>query len=110
MTYVADLYRFSAELPAIERFTLTEHLRKAAISVPLNIAEGSGSATNGEFGRFLSYAYRSLKEVVTCLELSQRLYPTLPTQSVNDLIDEGNQISRMVHSLMQRLGLKTRNS
>ena len=60
--------------------------------------------TNAEFARFLSYAYRSLKEVVTCLELCQRLYPALPTQSLSVLIDEGDQISRMTYTLMQRLG------
>jgi four helix bundle protein len=51
----------------------------------------------------LSYAYRSLKEVVTGLELCQRLYPSRPAQALTALIDEGNQISRMTHSLMQRL-------
>jgi len=76
----------------------------AATSVPLNIAEGSGCPTNGEFARFLSYAYRSLKEVVTCLELSQRLYPALSAQPFDALIDEGNQISRMTRRLIERLG------
>jgi four helix bundle protein len=72
--------------------------------VPLNIAEGSGCTTNGEFARFLSDAYRSLKEVVTCLELCQRLHPSLPAQSVTALINEGNPISRITPSFMQRLG------
>ena len=107
MTYTADLYRFSAQLPNAERYNLIAQLRKAATSVPLNIAEGSGCATNGDFARFLSYAYRSLKEVITCLELCQRLYPTLPAQPVAVLIDEGNQISRMTHTLIQRLGTPT---
>jgi four helix bundle protein len=104
MAYAVEIYRFSAQFPDTERYNLTAQLRKAATSVPLNIAEGSGCPTNGEFARFLSYAYRSLKEVVTCLELCQRLYPVLPTASLSVLIDEGNQISRMTHTLMQRLG------
>ena len=107
MAYAADLYRFSAQLPDTERYNLTAQLRKAATSVPLNIAEGSGCTTNGEFTRFLSYAYRSLKEVVTCLELCERLYPALAVQPVGALIDEGHQISRMTHALMQRLGTPT---
>jgi hypothetical protein len=41
------------------------------------------------------------------LELCQRLYPSLHAQPVTTLIDEGNQISRMTHSLMQRLGTGT---
>lgn len=103
MTYAVDVYRFSAQFPDAERYNLTVQLRKAAASVPLNIAEGSGCAGRAEFARFLSYAYRSLKEVVTCLELAQRLYPTLPAKPIDVLIDEGNQISRMTHALMQRL-------
>ncbi len=71
--------------------------------MPLNIAEGAGCTTTGEFARFLSYAYRSLKEVVTCLELCERLNRSLAPHSVTALIEEGNQISRMTHSLMQRL-------
>ena len=104
MAYVADLYRFSAKLPDTERYNLTAQLRKAATSAPLNIAEGFGCQTNGEFARFLSYAYRSLQEVVTRLELCQRVYPALGAQPVDALIGEGNQISRMTHRLMQRLG------
>jgi len=53
--------------------------------------------------RFLSYAYRSLKEVVTTLELSQRLYPYLPPERIKSLIDEGNQISKMTYTLMQKI-------
>ena len=97
MTYVVQIYEFSAQLPQDERYNLTAQLRKAATSVPLNIAEGSGCQTNAEFPRFLSYAYRSLKEVVTCLELCQRLHRSVSDQSVTALIDEGNRISRMTH-------------
>ena len=60
MAYTADLYRFSAQFPDTERYNLTAQLRRAATSVPLNIAEGAGCTTNGEFARFLGYAYRSL--------------------------------------------------
>ena len=103
MSYAVDIYRFSAQFPDAERYNLTSQLRKAATSVPLNIAEGAGCMTNGEFVRFLGYAYRSLKEVVTCLELCQRLYPELPGQSLKIHIDEGDQIARMTYALMQRL-------
>lgn len=52
MDYTVKIYAFSAQLPADERFNLVAQLRKAAISVPLNIAEGCGCATNPEFARF----------------------------------------------------------
>ena len=104
MSYCAGIYEFSAKLPDIERYNLISQMRRAAISVPLNIAEGSGCPTDSEFARFVSYGYRSLKEVVTCLELCQRLYPGLASDEVLALIDEGNQISRMTRTFMQRLG------
>jgi four helix bundle protein len=72
--------------------------------VPLNIVEGSGGTTNAEVARILSDAYRSLKEIVTCSELSQRLYPGLAPQVTSTLIGEGNQIARMTHRFMDRLG------
>jgi four helix bundle protein len=104
MDYAVDLYKFSAGLPSDERYNLMSQLRRAATSVPLNIAEGCGCATNAEFGRFVGFAYRSLKEAVTCLELCQRLYPALPMGPVSSLIDEGDQVSRMTYAFMQRLG------
>jgi four helix bundle protein len=102
MDYAVGVYELAAALPAEEKFNLASQLRRAVTSVPLNIAEGCGTASNIEFGRFLSYAYRSLKEVVTALELSQRLYPSRHERTVS-LIDEGNQISRMVYNLMQKI-------
>lgn len=106
MTYTVSIYQYSAQLPDSERFNLTAQLRRAATSVPLNIAEGCGCGTDADFSRFLGYAYRSLKEVVTGLELCERLYPTPPATSVTPLVDEGNQIARMTHGLMQRLSEK----
>jgi four helix bundle protein len=52
MAYAVEIYRFSAQFPDTERYNLTAQLRKAATSVPLNIAEGSGCPTNSEFARF----------------------------------------------------------
>ncbi len=103
MDYAVSVYELAATLPQEEKYNLGNQLRKAVTSAPLNIAEGCGSASNTEFGRFLSYAYRSLKEVVTALELCERLYPSLPRDRTQSLIDEGNQISRMTYKLMQKL-------
>jgi four helix bundle protein len=105
MDYVVNIYEFIPRLPVEERFNLADQLRRAAVSVPLNIAEGAGSAGNAEFGRFLSYAYRSLKETITALELCQRLYSYLPSPS--ELIDEGNRISRMTYNLIQKVSPDT---
>jgi four helix bundle protein len=103
MDYAVAVYQFAASLPEQERYNLASQLRRAVTSAPLNIAEGCGTATNTEFARFLGYAYRSLKEVVTALELCERLYPTPPRDQITSLIDEGNQISKMTYALMQKI-------
>jgi four helix bundle protein len=106
MDYVVAIYKFTATLPEQEKCNLTSQLRRAATSVPLNISEGCGTASNPEFARFLGFGYRSLKEVVTCLELCQRLYPASQPR-VLSLIDEGNEISKMTYNLMQKVDPKT---
>ena len=73
MDYAVSVYEFVASLPKQEKYNLASQLRRAATSAPLNIAEGCGAASNAEFGRFLGFAYRSLKEAVTALELCTAL-------------------------------------
>lgn len=58
--------------PKDEMYVLTSQIKRAANSVCLNIAEGSTGQTNAEFRRFLSYALRSVVEVVACLHLARR--------------------------------------
>jgi len=103
MDYAVAVYQFATSLPEQEKYNLASQLRRAVTSAPLNIAEGCGAATNTEFRRFLGFAYRSLKEVVTALELCERLYPLLPQDRIHSLIEEGNQISRMIYALMQKI-------
>jgi four helix bundle protein len=103
MDYTVKIYEFTVTLPAEEKYNLSAQLRRSAASVPLNIAEGCACSTNTEFARFLGYAYRSLKETVTALELCQRLYSALGRDSLGNLIDEGDQISRMIHTLIRKL-------
>ena len=103
MDYAVAIYEFVACLPEHEKYNLASQLRRAVTSAPLNIAEGCGAASNTEFARFLGFAYRSLKEVITALELCERLYPTLAQDRVKTLIDEGNQISKMTYALMQKI-------
>jgi len=107
MDYAVSVYQFVAILPMEENYNLASQLRRAATSAPLNIAEGCGAASNTEFGRFLGYAYRSLKEVVTALELCHRLYPSLPQNRTQSLMEEGNQISKMTYALMQKVNPET---
>ena len=103
MDYAVATYPFAATLPEEEKYNLASQLPRAVTSVPLNIAEGCGTVSNAEFARFLGFAYRSLKEAVTALELCERLYPSLPHHRMQSLIEEGNHISKMTYALMQKV-------
>ena len=102
MKYVIEIYEDSAKFPKAEQFGLTNQIRRAAISIPLNIAEGAGANSNTEFRKFLSYALRSTYEVMTGMEIAQRLgYCTPKKTSVS--IKEADEIAAMIVGLSRKL-------
>jgi four helix bundle protein len=73
MDLVEACYKLSATLPGDERFGLTSEIRRAATSIPANIAEGFGRWNTREFARFLAISCGSLRELETHLIITQRL-------------------------------------
>ena len=73
MAFVEEAYRASGQFPREEVYTLTAQLRRAAISIPSNIAEGQGRLSRREFRRFFRVAHGSLQEVETQILLEERL-------------------------------------
>lgn len=73
MDLVEEVYRASRSFPREEVYALTNQLRRAAVSIPWNIAEGQGRRTTLDFLRHLSIAYGSLREVETQILISARL-------------------------------------
>jgi four helix bundle protein len=102
MSFVTEVYRISAEFPRKEQFGLTNQLRRAAISIPLNIAEGAGSSSKPEFRKFLSYALRSAYEVMTALEISHDLGYCSPEKSIGSQT-EADEIAAMIVGLSRTL-------
>lgn len=68
-----DLYRVTSTFPREERYGLVAQIRRAAISVPANIAEGAARRTHGEFSRFVAMARGSVSELDVLLEISQAI-------------------------------------
>jgi four helix bundle protein len=73
MDLVETVYRETAAMPADERFGLTAQMRRAAVSVPANVAEGQGRRTCGEFRNHLSAAHGSVRELETHTMIAGRL-------------------------------------
>src|SRR6266496_901937 len=98
MQCVTDIYRETAVFPRSEVYGLTNQVRRAAVSVPSNIAEGCGRSSKKEFAQFLSHARGSLLEVETQLEIAKNL-GYLSDKSASELLSKTNEIGRMLNGL-----------
>lgn len=103
MDFVTAIYALTQSFPKDEMYGLTSQLRRAATSIALNIAEGSGGSSNAEFIRFLEMARRSAYEVITALEIALRLRYS-KEEPVASLNQEANEIAAMISGLIKRLG------
>jgi four helix bundle protein len=96
------VYALTRGFPGHERFGLTSQMRRAAVSVPANIAEGHGRHTRGEFLNHLSIANGSLMELETHVELA-RMLGYLDASSSQELLRIAGSVSRMLTRLTQQL-------
>jgi four helix bundle protein len=100
---LADLaYRVTREFPDAERFGLTSQLRRAAVSVSANIAEGSSRASRGEFARFVEIATGSLFEVVSLAKVANR-QGFLPDAAYQEIYAAAAEQVRMLSGLRRSL-------
>jgi four helix bundle protein len=94
------VYRASATWPSSERFGLTIQVRRAAVSVPANIAEGAARYGRAEFGRFLNIAAGSLGELASLLHLANKL-GYIGNSDYAALMDHHASVGRLL-SLLRR--------
>lgn len=97
-----QVYRITKDFPADEQFGLTVQLRRAAASVPTNIAEGCGRDSERELARFMSIAAGSASEVEYQLLLACNL-DYMQDATYRELNQQVNEIKRMLNSFIQKL-------
>jgi len=98
---VEEIYKLTQTFPSEEKFGITSQIRRAAVSVPSNIAEGAARKGGKEFSRFLYISLGSLAEIETLLTISNRL----KFSSEDPLIvEEIIHIRRMLLKLINSLG------
>src|SRR5215472_7891804 len=98
MQIVESVYRVSGGFPKSETYGLTSQVRRAAVSVPSNIAEGHTRASTKEYLRHISVAEGSLAEVETQLELAARLN-YIGEERLGPIRDECIYLGRQLHQL-----------
>ncbi len=99
MDLVLMMYEITRTFPVSENYGLTSQIRRAAVSIPSNIAEGASRRSKKEYSQFLYVAKGSLSELDTQLELAQRLnyLPIMKWQNVNEQMVE---IDKMLSGLI----------
>ena len=107
MDLVVAIYAFSASFPAEERFGLAAQMRRAAVSVPSNIAEGAARKSRNELLRFLSIARGSLSELDTQMQIATRLDFGTPADPLQQTL---NRTFARLNALMTSIGARSDES
>jgi len=102
MLLVTDIYRATKSFSPEERYGLTSQLRRSAVSIPANMAEGYGRNSTQDYVRFLRIANGSLFELQTHLEIGRNL-EMLSDEKFSDLYEQSREIERMLSSLIRKL-------
>lgn len=99
---VVDIYNLTAEFPKEEKYGLISQMRRSAVSVPSNIAEGAGRNSDKEFCHFLSNAQGSNCELETQMHVSERLN-LINKELCQQVCAKITEVQKMNYSLQQKL-------
>ncbi len=104
--FVKDIYLLTKKFPKDELFVLTSQMRRAAISIPSNIAEGSGRATDKDFSRFLDIATGSAFELESQLYIGCDLeYYT--EKELEDYLEKVQELQKMIYNFRKHINSST---
>ena len=102
MLLAEHIYQLTSRLPSDERYGLTAQMRRSAVSIPSNLAEGYGRNLTGSFLQFLRIAQGSLRELETQVALSVRL-KFLPPESIQQSRETATTIGKLLRALIRSL-------
>lgn len=102
MALVIEIYRLVNYLPKTETYALSDQIRRCAVSIPSNIAEGYGRNAHRDYARFLSIARGSKYELETQLELCVRL-GFIPEEQMKNAYGLCDEIGKMLNAMIMRL-------
>lgn len=102
MEFVKEIYQVTESFPKSEVYGLTSQMRRSAISIPSNLAEGAARKGAKEFGQFLNIAQGSISELDTQIELSMMLN-YIDKDISESLVEKLNSISKMLFGLARSL-------
>jgi four helix bundle protein len=107
MDLVEACYQLSDKLPRSEEFGLRAQIRRAAVSIPSNIAEGQGRSATREYLRYLAIAHGSLMELETQAQVVGRL-GYAPSADIDRILESSAEVGRMLNALITRLRARVR--
>jgi len=102
---VKDVYAYSGRLPKEELYGLTSQINRSSVSIPSNIAEGSGRTSNKEFIRFLEIAIASSYELETQLILAEEIFGL----SSKNIIDNLNALQNRIGGFIRQIKVRIEN-
>ena len=102
ISFVKELYELTSNFPEEEKYNLVSQIRRAAVSIPANIAEGAARQTQKEFLQYLHVSSGSVSEIDTLLEICKEL-SFLPEKKQADLQKQLSRISAMLNGLIKKV-------
>ena len=102
MDLTVEVYNLTKLLPKEERYALSDQMRRAAVSIPSNIAEGQSRGSTKEFIQFLHFAAASNAELFTQLLICERV-KYFSAEQLKNVKDLSSQVSRMISTLLSKL-------